>query len=161
MDPASNRRSEEVLIIIKKTNCPGCSVQSGWLRAISGILCAREIRYEARLGIGPCFPALPAKVGGRGTRGGSADLPGKGKQGQPVELPGHFRFFRSKQGERWGVHFRKELSLAQLGHPLDCCKSGALHWGLGCSLGCEWRLERWERSASRIWMRMGKSRSGI
>lgn len=125
-----------MLIIIKKTNCPGCSVcQSGWLRAASGILCAGEIRDEARLVIGPCFPALSAKVGGRRVPWGSADLPGKGKQGQPVELPGHFRFFRSKQGEMWGVHFRKELSLAQLGHPLDCCKSGALHWGLGCSLG--------------------------
>lgn len=76
--------------------------------------------------IGSCLAALSAKVSGRGTA--------KGKQGQSVELPGHFRFSRSKQGEGWGVHFRKELSLSQFGHPLDCSE-----WrpplGLGCSPG--------------------------
>lgn len=70
MDPAWNRRSEEELVIIKKTNCPGYPVQSGGLSGVNGILCAREIRYEAHLLIGPCSPALSAKVRGRGPVGG-------------------------------------------------------------------------------------------
>lgn len=152
-----------LIIIIKETNCPGYSVQSGGLRAANGILCAGEIRSEAHLVIGPCFAALSAKVSGRGPSGGSADLPGKGKQGQALELPGHFRFSRSKQGEGWGVHFRKELSLAQFGHPLDCCEwrppselgcslgalGNSLHLGSGCVWGgleVEFRQKNWSHS---------------
>lgn len=56
------------------------------------------------------------------------DLPAaKGVQGQPEELPGHFRFSRSREGQGWEVNFRKKLSLAQFSNPPDCCGRGALH----------------------------------